>query len=259
MTSTAPLSAPLSAPPTIPIFTFGDGSKLFKFSAKFFAMRFPVWEGNRILDESHVASLEASATAGELQGPFSVISYTDDEGRIQNRVIDGQHRQAVLRHHFETNAAAEDFEVLVRRYPNTDHATAIRIFQQINNAKPMVYRGSTTERLHDIVTALKRRFLSERTGGSLTALIRPSTNRPFLSTELLEDALKLYGIHERADLTPERIVEHAISMNAFYAEDPNRVTARYTQATLNRAIEHGFYLGLDPRCSWLQALRPGGK
>jgi hypothetical protein len=120
----------------------------------------------------------------------------------------------------------------------------------------MVYKGSSTERLHEFVAALKRNFISERVSGSLVALIRPSTNRPFLSTEILEEALKLYKVHERTDLTAEQVVAHAESMNAFYSEDYNRVTARFTKATLDRATEYGFFLGLDPKCSWLQGLRP---
>jgi len=239
------------------IFTYSDGSKLYKIPAKSFVSKFPVWEANRTIDEAHVASLEASIkTPTDLQGPFSVISYTDEEKRIQNRVIDGQHRQEVLRRYFERNPSADDFEVLVRRYPDTNHDVAIGLFQKINHAKPMVYKGSSTERLHEFVAALKRNFISERVSGSLVALIRPSTNRPFLSTEILEEALKLYKVHERTDLTAEQVVAHAESMNAFYSEDYNRVTARFTKATLDRATEYGFFLGLDPKCSWLQGLRP---
>ena len=91
-------------------------------SAKGFVQRFPVWEANRILDEAHVADLESSiASARELQGPFSVISYTDEETKVQNRVIDGQHRQEILRRYFDKHPDAEDFEVLVRRYPDANH------------------------------------------------------------------------------------------------------------------------------------------
>lgn len=241
------------------LFTYTDGSRLYKIPAKSFVARFPVWEANRIMDEAHVASLEASIkTPTELQGPFSVISYTDEENKIQNRVIDGQHRQEVLRRYFEKNPATEDFEVLVRRYPDTKHEAAIKIFQTINHAKPMVYKGSSTERLHEFVAALKRNFISERKTG-LVALIRPSTNRPFLSTEHLEEAIKVYGLHERMDLTAEQVVAHAESMNAFYAEDLNRITARFTKATLERATEHGFFLGLDPKCAWLLGLRLSAK
>jgi len=249
----------MTSKPT-PLFTFADGSSLYKLSAKGFVSRFPVWEANRIMDEAHVASIEATIkTATELQGPFSVISYADEDAKLQNRVIDGQHRQEVLRRYFDRAPDAEDFEILVRRYPDTSHEAAVKLFQQINHAKPMVYRGSTVERLHAFVAALKRHFWSERSGGALIPLIRPSSNRPFLSTEHLEEALKLYRIQERDDLTAEQLVAHAEGMNAFYAEDPNRVTARFTKATLERAIEYGFFLGLDPKCSWLQGLRPGGK
>jgi hypothetical protein len=67
--------------------------------------------------------------------------------------------------------------------------------------------------------------------------------------------IKTYGIHERTDLTPEDFIKHAESMNAFYAEDLHRINAQFTKHTLDRAVEYGFYLGLDPKCSWLLPLR----
>ena len=237
------------------MFTYSDGSKLFRYSAKAFIERFPVWEANRTMDEAHVTDLEASIRSiSEIQGPFSVISYMDDDKNIQNRVIDGQHRQEVMRRFFLKNPAVADFDVLVRRYTITDHAAAISIFQKINYAKPMIYRGSTTERFHEIVTALKRRYIGYKPDGSPVALIRPKCNRPFLSIEALEEAVKSYRVHERADLTDEQIVAHAEKMNAFYAEDPGRIQTRCTKNTLDRAIEYGFYLGLDPACTWLLGL-----
>jgi hypothetical protein len=238
------------------IFSYADGSHLHKLSAKGFISRFPVWEANRTMDETHVSDLEAAIqTPTEIQGPFSVITYHDEENKQQNRVIDGQHRQEVLRRYFARNQAANDFDVLVRRYQIKDHAAAIAIFQKINHAKPMVYKGSSTERLHEFVTALKRHFIGEKADGSVVALVRPSCNRPFLSTEILEEALKSYKIHERTDLTTEKLIAHAESMNAFYAEDMKRINARFTKNTLDRAIEYGFFLGLDPKCSWLLGLR----
>ena len=68
--------------------------------------------------------------------------------------------------------------------------------------------------------------------------------------------LKTYKVHENMAVSADRLIEHAESMNAFYAEDPNRVSAKFTKATLDRAMDYGFYLGLDSRCSWLQALKP---
>ena len=215
-----------------------------------------MWEANRTMDEAHVSSLETSIKSPtEIQGPFSVITYLDEENKQQHRVIDGQHRQAVLRRYFERNQEAADFDVLVRRYQIKNLSAAVTIFQQINHAKPMVYKGSSTERLHEFVTALKRRFVGENAKGAMVALIRPSCNRPFLSTETLEESLKKYGIHERTDLTVEQLIAHAESMNAFYAEDVQRLNGRFTQSTLDRAVEYGFYLGLDPKCAWLLGLR----
>jgi hypothetical protein len=160
----------------------------------------------------------------------------------------------VLRRYFIREPAAEDFPVLVRRYQIADHAAAITIFQQINHAKPMVYRGSPTERLHDIVTALSRAFLYERKDGSAVMLIRPGCNRPCLNTEHLEAALKARRILDRPELTPAVIVAHAEKMNAVYALDNTSVPAGHTRSMMVRACEYSFFLGLDPKCGWLAGL-----
>ena len=238
------------------LFTFADGqSRLYSVSARWITT-LPVWEGNRVLDDTHVAALRASiADPTQIQGPFGVVEYADDTGALQRRIIDGQHRQAVLADYFTENPTVPDFPVLARRYTGiTDHAAAVKIFQQINHAKPMVYKGSSTEHLHEIVTALRRAFLVDRRGGPLQ-LIRHGCNRPALSVEHLDTAIKLFRIHERTDLTPADIVVHAQKMNDWFAEDHARIPVTVSASTLARAIEYRFFLGLDPRCNWLMELR----
>lgn len=246
---------PTPAPKT-QLFTYADGSSLWQVSARWLAT-IPVWEGNRVMDEAHLADLTAAITnPQEIQGPFSVVEYVAEDGSRQRKIVDGQHRQAVLAHYFAAMASAgDDHPVLVRRYTVPDHAAVVAIFQQINHAKPMEYRGSPTERLHDIVRAMTREFIGERAKGGLVALVRSGCNRPALSTEHLETALKAYKIHERADLTPAAVVEHARKMNGLYAEDPARIPiASITATILTKATEYGFYLGLDPKCAWLAGL-----
>ncbi len=208
------------------------------------------------MDPMHALDLERSVVNPRtLQGPFTVVIYKDEFDAVQVRILDGQHRQEVLRRYFAAHADAEDFQVLVRRYSIHSHEEAVAIFQQINHAKPMVYRGSDTERLHEIVTALKRHFVGERPDGTMVGFVRPAANRPFLNTEALETALKLYGIHEREDITPDEVVAYADKMNAWFTEDPVRTNARVTRTTLDRAIAYQFFLGLDPKCQWLVGLK----
>lgn len=237
------------------LFTFADNSQLYAVKAKWLT-EIPVWEANRVMDEAHVQDLEASIrNPREIQGPFSVVTYLDETTKQPiNRIIDGQHRQEVLRRYFAAVATAEDFPVLCRRYKLDDPDAARTIFEAINHAKPMVYKGSPVERLHEIVAALRKNFVVER-GSTMVAMIRTGCNRPALNTEHLERALKLYGLHERTDLDLKTIVAHAEAMNGFYAEDPARIPGRYTRATFERAVEYGFYLGLDPHCSWLMGLK----
>lgn len=238
------------------LFTFTDESILYSVSARWLT-GLPVWEANRVMDTAHVAALEtAIKSPAEIQGPFSVVTYPSEDGKEENRIIDGQHRQEVLRRHFVAATEAPDFRVLCRRYRIPNHEAAVVIFQQINHCKPMVYKGSPTERLHEIVAALRRHFVAERKSGAATFLIREGCNRPCLNTENLQSALKAYGVHDREDLTLQQIVDHAEEMNAFYAADPKgRVPARVTDNIWNRATEAGFYLGLDPHCTWIAGLR----
>lgn len=249
----APMTGPQQHPGSI--FTYTDGSALYAGSARRF-VTYSVWEGNRVMDDAHVAALEAAIkNPQELQGPFSIVAYPDETSQTNRRIIDGQHRRAVLERYFNRNPDAPDFKVLARVYTLPSYEAILPLFQQINHAKPMVYKGSSTEQLHLIVAALRKAFVGETKGGTVVPLIRPNANRPFLNTEHLEAALKLNKIHERTDLTPTQIVAHAEAMNAFYAEDHGRIQGLPTAATVERAVLYGFYLGLDPRCSWLLPLR----
>jgi hypothetical protein len=213
-----------------------------------------VWEENRHLDESHVAALHATADPRSLQGPYGIVTYrATDADTDSNLLIDGQHRQAVLKRYFEANPIADDFQVLCRRYFPADHIAAVEIFKTINTAKPMVYAGSSTERLHQIQRALQSAFI--HTGSKPVVLIRENCNRPCLNTAHLASALKLYGLHERHDLPIAAIIAHAEKMNVWYAEDQNRCPVQVTRTIMDKAREYNFYLGLDPRCMWLMGLK----
>lgn len=237
------------------LFRYTDGSILRTASAQRLT-EFPVWEANRVLDTEHVTALEAVIEHPDhIQGPFTVIRYKNDTTNTEEwRIIDGQHRQEVIRRHFRKNPSTPDFTVLCRVYSTTDHAGAVKIFQAINNAKPMVYRGSPEERLHDILVALKQFFVSNRSSTKVIPLIRPGANRPFLNETHLIEAIKAYGLHTRHDLSPQTVVDHAEAKNAEWCVSPALSNATYTQNMLDRATEYGFFLGLDPKCSWLAGL-----
>lgn len=242
------------------LFTYTDGSTLHSISARELS-RFPVWEGNRVRDDAHVASLCTTITnPREVQGPFTVIaipstSPSDSGSPLIYKILDGQHRAAVIENYFKTQPEADDYPVLVRRYGVTSHDIAIQKFREINNAKPMVYTGSSTERLHQIVSALQSAFIGNRKSGGPVFLIRAGCNRPFLSIEALTAALVKYRIHEQDDISPIKVVEHARKMNSLYAENPAaHISVSITATTLDRAVEYSFFLGLDPKCPWLLPL-----
>lgn len=238
-----------------PLFTFADGSQLRSLSARNLSQT-AVWEANRHLDEQHADSLYTAADPRTLQGLYSIVTYraTSDAATESNLLIDGQHRQAVLKRYFAENPTAEDFHVLCRRYFPADHAAAVEIFKAINTAKPMPYAGSSLERLHDIQKALQRAFIADKAGGKSTLLIRENCNRPYLNMSHLAEAIKRVGLHERQDLPIAKIVAFAEKMNAWYADDLNRLTVKGTPNIFQKAQELSFYLGLDPQCGWLVGL-----
>jgi hypothetical protein len=236
-----------------PIFKYNDGSTLYRTSAKWLTM-IPVWEANRVMDEAHVADLERTISdPTNIQGIFSIVEYLEKDALTKEpvtKLIDGQHRCEVIRRYFQNTPNADDFSVLVRIYKVAQWEDTVRLFQEINHAKPMIYKGSPTERLHDIVAALKKRFIGERPDGKLVALIRPGSVRPYLNVEHLEEALQRNEI----TATPSQVVAHAVAMNEFFAADITRINARFTQVMLDRARGYNFFLGLDPKCSWLLGL-----
>jgi hypothetical protein len=240
----------MSIPSSI-LFTFHDSSKLYSVSARWLAS-IEVWEGNRVLDSEHVTAIRTTtAKAKDIQGPFAVVEYKEEgTEKPMRRLIDGQHRQAILREYFATESA-EDFPVLVRRYWIADHDAAVHLFEQINRVKSIEYKTSPVARLHTFVDALRKEFVSESKKATSVVLIRNGCNRPYLSIENLSAAIKHYKLHERTDITCTDMIERAHKMNGFYAADPTRIPGRFTHPMLERATELGFYLGLDPTCTWL--------
>lgn len=234
------------------LFSFRDGSTLYASSAQWL-ITIPVWEANRVMDLAHIDALEAAISdPTHIQGPFTIIRYNDEETeRPQWRILDGQHRQELIRRYFARNPDAADFSVLTRHYKTLDHDSAVTLFTQINTAKPMVYRDSPEEHLNAIVAELRRRFTHDGRSGRLVALIRPGANRPALNTEHLLTALRSYGLHER---DPVDVIAHAVKMNGLWKQNPALCPAKFTQTIHERAVEYDFFLGLDPRCSWLQGL-----
>jgi hypothetical protein len=239
-----------------PLFRYTDCSVLRTASALHLATKVPVWEANRVLDSDHVTALESAIKSiDHIQGPFTIIKYKNDATNTEEwRIIDGQHRQEVLRRYFERYPATPDFQVLCRLYNTTDHASAIKIFQAINNVKPIVYRGSPEERLHDILIGLKQFFVTNRGGSKVVPLIRPGANRPFLNETHLIEAIKAHRLHTRMEIIPQAVIDHAATKNGEWCTTPALSNAVYTQNILDRATEYGFFLGLDPKCSWLTGL-----
>lgn len=238
---TVPVEAPLNNPGA-PLFHYSDGSVLARRLASWL-VNVPTYEGNRLLDPAHVDNLMAEVTdCRQLQGPYTVMTCIGSTGEPEDfRIFDGQHRAEVLRRKLTT-----DFFLLARIYTLNSYAEGMPIFRQINNSMPIsLSERDVVEKVHGHVSILQQTFRSPR-----RCCVRSNTMRPYMSSEKLIQAL-------RANTTwlnrpSSELAAHAIKANDHYSENPvARIPGRQTTKLWNRAVELGFYLGLDTAFAWL--------
>ena len=85
-----------------PLFTHHDGSALFTMKARELA-NIPVWKGNRFIDLTHANQIRA-AIGDKIEALdstiFRIVKYKDGDVE-QCFLVDGQHRQYVLKRFYE--------------------------------------------------------------------------------------------------------------------------------------------------------------
>jgi len=237
--------------------TFHDGSVLRKISAQTL-IGIPVWKGNRILNMEHVAHLRKAigSKIHNLDSGYCTIQYPEldaaDNQVIQTYIVDGQHRAALLKEHFQPPCFESDFSVLVREKTVNNETEAIAYFNAINNCKPQQWQHDRKLVANAYIVAIEAAFNKMK---GWPAIRQGATTRPFLSIDKLREQLLL----QKLNPDPECMTICLQNLNTW-----NRKKCEETQIRLamepdakdaklwGRALELDCMLAMD--FSWITAL-----
>ena len=231
--------------------TFLDKSVLVKVKASEL-VTIPVWRGNRFLDLTHANKIKESIGHKiELldKAIYSVVTYKEGE-KTQRYLVDGQHRQYVLRKYFEENVILPyNFTLLIIEKAVEDEAEAIEYFNIINNTKPQ-YEDDKKLLANKYMLALMKQF---------SKLIRPegkATKRPFLSSDLLrkvfeENSALLKQSNEYITIFVEKVVAWNNKKLTEY-EIGSLIVANKEKSVLESCFEKEFVLAFDAKLPWVK-------
>ena len=224
-------------------------------------LEIPIWKGNRILDVAHVAEIQKAVhTINHLDSGYHIVQYEELDGAnkpiLGTYIIDGQHRAAVLKDHFRNTLCEPDFDVLVTQKRVTDEEEAIAFFNSINKCKPQAWKSDPSLLVNKYIAALTKRF----NGTKKVLLLRPgATHRPYLSSDKLREQLTLCATNlKQTSREVQEFVERVVKWNvqelgatqmAFTLNEIPKKEA----AIVEKCIDTGFLLALDPTLKWIRA------
>ena len=234
---------------------FSDKSVLKKIKAREL-VGISVWKGNRFIDMAHAAAIKdaiGNNIASLDSTIFRVVKYKDSvSGEQQIFLVDGQHRQHVIKKYYEREVLfATSFDVLVHEKTVESESEAIEYFNAINNVKPQ--QDSDPKMLaNKYIVALETHYKKGK-------LIRPegkATKRPFLSNDLLRAALEdNAGMLRQSSEFVARFVEKVDAWNkkklAEY-EIGSALIQTKEKSVLDSCIEKKFVLAFDVRLPWIK-------
>jgi len=233
------------------IHTFSDTSVLKKIKAKELA-GIQVWKGNRFIDKEHSKNIASAINKIESLDStiFRVVKYKD--GTIEQKyLVDGQHRQLVIKNYFEeTTLFPTNFDVLVHEKTVDSEAEAIEYFNAINNVKPQ-QDNDPKILANKYILALEKHFVK---------LIRPEgkgTKRPFLSNDLLRTELeKNASMLKQSNEFVKRFVERVDAWNKKKIKDYELSLIERKEdsvlSVLKSCIDKKFVLAFDPKLPWIK-------
>jgi hypothetical protein len=244
-----PLPFAQAKPKSTALHTFYDGSELKTISAKELA-QIEIWHSQRTLDVKHknTISHQVENSIQTLDGSlYHIVRYPPDEDSEEiRRIIDGQHRAAVLRDYFETNPTAMGFPVLVKEKFCETEEDAIAYFKILNTTKAIEWKEDPNLIVQRYLEALYTIFKNDKTKFFRAA----KTKRPFVQIEKVQQAL-LLRIWRINQMKPDEFAEEVFAWNERKIDDLINIDGRSTLQT--QALEKSFALGLDDTFPWLDA------
>lgn len=173
---------------------------------------------------------------------------------METYLVDGQHRQYVIRSYFEENFCMSDFNVLIHEKIVEDESETIEYFNTLNNVKPQ-QENDLKLLANKYIIALEMRFNKDKKN----ILIKPvdkNTKRPFLSSALLRKVLEEHGtllkqskefiktFVEKVDSWNKKMIQTYELGSAFVAVKDKTV--------LDSCLEKKFVLAFDSKLPWIK-------
>jgi len=235
--------------------TFSDKSILKRISAKTL-VGIPVWRGNRHIDNNHANQIK-NDIGDDIQKldktVFHIVMYKEDS-KLQKYIVDGQHRQFVIKSYFEENFCIPDFDVLIIEKMVEDESEAIEYFNIINNVKPQ-HDNDVNNMVNKYIKVLEEKFNKDKKN----LLIKPldkTTKRPFLSSALLRKVLEEYGsLLKNSKEFMKNFVTKVEEWNKKKIEEytlGSVFVATKERSILESCVEKKFVLAFDPKLPWIK-------
>jgi hypothetical protein len=239
------------------IHTLHDASHLATMKASAL-IEVPVWQGNRIIDHVHVRRIGDAIDGNVRMLDFGYrlvrCPVVDAGGAVVPTLflVDGQHRHAVLRNHFQTHLCSDDFDVVVLIKDVSTEMDIIEYFNTLNTVKPILWTDPNL-----VVNEYISRLEAEFNRGKSVFLRKGSTCRPYLSVDKLRE--QLLARASRLSTSRAQIAAFVARVREWNEERVKEADLEMLTLTekageqLERAAKLGFLLARDVRMRWIDA------
>ncbi len=237
-----------------------DGSIMKVISAKEL-IELEVWKGNRVIDLKHVVKIQTKIGSDfeklkKLDNGYRIVSIEAKDAAgadiLEYYVVDGQHRLKVLQEFYKTNLFADDFDIIVIEKRVKSETDIINYFNEINHAKPILWKSDPNMVVNLYIKALEKEFNKGK-----DKMIRESkTVRPYIFVADLRDQL----LEVVSDLSTEKeeiddFVRKAKEENEELLANAGIILAHCEKGQdkiIERATEHKFMLGIHKKFKWIE-------
>lgn len=239
-----------------PLHKLHDGSSVRLIQAKEL-IRIPIWNGNRIINQTHVDKLKASIKdIKALDFGFRVVSLAvEDAGGNSVRelfIVDGQHRHRVLTDYFAENMFSEDFPIVIIEKEVADESEIIAYFKKLNTQMAISWKSDPNLIANQYLQALADEFNKGKSQAK--KVIRSgATKRPYLSSDKLREVL--LDLCKR-DILKEgdakEFLARVVAWNKTAVAGADMVALEAKNADIiQRAAEMKFMLAVDLKLGWV--------
>jgi hypothetical protein len=236
--------------------TLHDGSSVRLIQAKEL-IRIPIWNGNRIIDQTHVDKLKLSIKdIKTLDFGFRIVSLAveDAGGRLTRElfIIDGQHRHRVLTDYFAENMFAEDFPIVIIEKQVAGESDIITYFKKLNTQMAISWKSDPNLIANQYLQAIEGEFNKDKSQAK--KVIRAgATKRPYLSSDKLREVL--LDLCKRDILKEGDAAEFVVRLVAWNkaavaGADMAALEAKNADI-IQRAAELKFMLAVDLKLGWV--------